>query len=292
MYRAMSDPSADAILMTGHNLAAQSMLPMIKAKRKVLVLHYHHTGVHHPVAWRLIFKVAYEAFDAICFASEFIRSEALKLFPRLESKSSILRDPYSVPDLPSPEARIFNRKALGVEEDQLMIGNAGWLIERKRLDVFLKVCAEIKKRIPRIVVTIAGDGPLRPSLECLARDLGLGEQIRWLGWRNNLLSFYSSLDLLLFNSDWDALGRTPVEAIASGTPVVASVRRGGVKEILPAKYADIIDTHDISRLADLCVSVLTEREAARQRALEGRSSLTAYSPEADGDRLEDLLFPA
>src|SRR5581483_10576503 len=75
----------------------------------------------------------------------------------------------------------------------------------------------------KTVFAIAGDGPERASLESLARETGISKSVRWLGWLKDMTSFYQALDVLQFNSDWDALGLTPVEAMSFGIPVVCSV---------------------------------------------------------------------
>lgn len=289
MFRAMRRPVSDAILMTGHNLTAQSLMPMIKAKRKLLSLHFHHRGVKSHLAWKMVYATACRNFDAITFSSNFIRNEALAINRALEAKSTILPGIYVIPPLPSSEERRAHRRSLGLDDNDIAIGNAGWLVERKRFDVFLKVCALLKESHRNLSIAIAGDGPLRGELEEFADGLGLSGNIRWLGWRPDLLPFYSSLDLLLFNSEWDAVGRTPLEAISIGTPVVASVEHGGLKEMLPPQFADVLDHHEITRLAELCDQIIRNPQASRARAVLAREHLSKYSPESHCDRLEELL---
>ena len=64
------------------------------------------------------------------------------------------------------------------------------------------------------------------SLQKLSVSLGIAERVYWTGWLSDLAPFYAGIDVLLFNSDWDALGMTPVEAMSHCVPVVASVERG------------------------------------------------------------------
>ncbi len=74
---------------------------------------------------------------------------------------------------------------------------------------------------------------MRDSLQRLAASLGIATPgVIWTGWLTDLTPFYAGIDVLLFNSDWDALGLTPVEAMSYGVPVVASVEHGGLGEIL------------------------------------------------------------
>ena len=290
IYRAASKPECDAIIMSGHNMAAQTVLPFVKAKRKILEIHFHHSGVKSTNMWRFIYRNACHAFDVITFASKFIRDEALDILPELEDKSIVLPYPYELPSVPTSEQRLKYRTEFGLKPDDLVIGNAGWLIERKRFDVLLKVCAVLREDFPTLRIFIAGDGPLRSSLEALARDLGLTEHTRFCGWLPDLYAFYSALDLLLFNTDWEALGRTPIEAISLGTPVVASAIHSGLEEILLPRFAPVIKQHNVSQLASLCREVLLDRERSRAKALLARDYLAGFSPEADCIRLEELLW--
>src|SRR5439155_3615739 len=66
----------------------------------------------------------------------------------------------------------------------------------------------------------------------LAQELAIAERVRWLGWQSSLTAFYRSLDLMVFNTDWDALGRAPLEAIGAGVPVVVSAVHSGSQSVL------------------------------------------------------------
>ena len=286
---AFREQTADCALMTGHNLMAQLMLSMVKIKRKVLTIHYHHQGVNSRQRWNAIYKSAAMTFDAITFASGFIRDEAVKINPAIANKTCVLPNPFELPELFPNSGPLARRIEWGLNPGDEVIGNAGWLIQRKRFDVFLHVCAAVAARRPNLRVVIAGDGPLRSELESLARALGLEDRIRWLGWQSDLSRFYNAIDILAFNSDWDALGRTPLEALAAGTPFVGSVLNGGLAEALPEDYPWFLKHHDVGRLAQFCCDVLQNREHAKRVALGAREHLVQFSPEEDVKRLLKLL---
>ena len=118
---------------------------------------------------------------------------------------------------------------------------------------------------------IAGDGPERQALEALAAELGSAAAVRWLGWQPDLKPFYPALDVLLFNSEWDAFGLTPVEAMSYGVPVVASVRNGGLGEVLAdPKWGTLLHDHDEAALAAAVVQLICTPAAARQIGLASR----------------------
>jgi glycosyltransferase involved in cell wall biosynthesis len=115
--------------------------------------------------------------------------------------------------------------------------------------------------------------------------------VRWLGWQEDLRNFYLALDLLIFNSDWDALGRTPIEALAFGTPLVASVEHGGIGEVINHdRYGYLTSKHDIDWLSARAWELLANPALANSTAVAARSRIAEYcSPQGDLDRVVQLL---
>lgn len=251
LLRKLDNNQTDALIMTGHNLMAMSALSNIAKDHRLLAIHYHHNGVKPDWQWRLIYEVARRKFNAITFPSDFIREEAIKICPKIEKISYTIRNPLTIPDIITDEQRQKARQILGIPYDVKVVGNAGWLIQRKRFDIFVRVAKEINVSEPDVFFVIAGDGVEQKRLRRLAIDLGIGEKILWLGWQKDLSNFYKSIDVLLFNSDWDAFPTTPQEAMSWGIPVVASNLHGGLHEIISdPKYGFLFITHDIGNLTD------------------------------------------
>jgi glycosyltransferase involved in cell wall biosynthesis len=266
----LKQESCDAFIMTGHNLLAMTALGELGNGRRLLAVHHHHTGEKPAWHWRLIYRLAEKTFQAITFPSDFIRREAEALYPPLASKSHTIRNPIEVPVLPTLEQREAARDALGIAPETTVIGNAGWLIPRKRFDVFLRVAAQVAKQEKETMCIIAGDGPERSQLERLAHELGMAERVRWLGWQADMTPFYLSLDCLLFNSDWEALSMTALEALSYAVPLVASVEHGGLGEIVKnEQHGVLLGSHDIEKLSDAVLRSLG-KDGARF-AMAGRA---------------------
>jgi glycosyltransferase involved in cell wall biosynthesis len=270
---------ADALIMFGHNLMGMLALGSFCADRRILTLHFHHQGVMHPLLWKLLYSIAGRRFANIVFPSDFIRDEAIALCPWVEHRSRILRYPFATHPSVSPEEKLEARRSLGVSEDGVFVGNAGWLIPRKRWDVFLRVAAKVSKSRPDARFLIAGDGPQRPSLEALAEELGISKRVHWIGWQKDLDVFFKSLDVMLFNSDWDAMGRTPLEAMTYGVPVVASVTHGGLGEVMDSEeHGFFLREHDLEKLAGYVVNLLNQSALAAAIGEAGRMKM-----KIDGD---------
>jgi glycosyltransferase involved in cell wall biosynthesis len=270
--------AADAVLMTGPTVTGMLCLSPRRRQRQVLAVHYHHTGVKSPRSWRFVYGLALKRFHAVTFPSDFIREEATALCPGLRAVGHTVYNPLPIPPLPTTGDRAAARVALGLPAGVPIVGNAGWLIHRKRFDVFLRVAARIRDAVPDVLFVIAGDGPERQPLEALAAEVGVAPAVRWLGWQPDLKPFYPALDVLLFNSEWDAFGLTPVEAMSYGVPVVASVRNGGLGEVMTdPKWGTLLHDHDEPALAEAVIDLLRAPAPARQIGLSSR------------DRVADML---
>jgi glycosyltransferase involved in cell wall biosynthesis len=106
---------------------------------------------------------------------------------------------------------------------------AGRLTPAKDLCVLLRALVDV----PDAVLTLVGEGADRPSLEALVSDLGVDARVRFLGTRPRaeVLGLMAAADAVVLTSAWENFPHGLVEALAMGTPVIAT-RVGGVPEIV------------------------------------------------------------
>ena len=276
LRRQLRIQSPDALLLTGHSLPVLLAIAGSRPIPRVLAIHFHHAGVKPRWFWRLYYGVAQHLVSAVTFPSDFVRREALKLCPALAAKAHTLRNPISAVLPPSPAERLAVRQSFGLPTGAPVIGNAGWLIPRKRFDVFLHTAAAVLRQRPEVRFLIAGDGPEREPLQAMATSLGIQHAVVWAGWLEEMGPLYAALDILLFHSDGDALGMTPIEAIVHGVPVVSSVHHGGLAEVLrPGVDAVVLDQHDVPKLAQAALQLLGNPSAAAAMVNQARDHVLA-----------------
>ena len=249
----------DIILITGPTLTSCAAVKRHRAK-KVLGVHFVHGQRQQDIAkWKTFYKLFGSDYDAFIYHSQHIFDEAVSIAPSLAHKFRLINYATTRCSIPNAQEKEASRKLLGIPKGHRVIGNAGWLIQRKRFDVFLKTCQRIKERYSKVKFLIAGDGNLRSELESLALSLGIFEDVIFLGWQQSLDNFYKSLDILLFNSDSDAFGRTVMEAMGYGVPSVASVVEGGPKSILiDGENGFMTTAHDVEMLSQNCLLLLED----------------------------------
>ena len=125
------------------------------------------------------------------------------------------------------------RDELGATDAEIVVGFVGRLTEIKDVSMYLHVAAEVYKDPAglRIRFVIAGDGHLRRRLEQEAKELGLGENVIFLGNRTDAESIYAGVDVVALTSLNEGTPLSLIEAMAAGRPVI-STRVGGVRDLL------------------------------------------------------------
>lgn len=128
-----------------------------------------------------------------------------------------------------PALREQCRKELGLENN-LIIGHVGRFAVQKNHKYLLQIFAEIVKKEPSARLVLAGEGVLLEETLQQAKDLGIAEQVKYLGIRRDIPALMNAFDVFLLPSFFEGLPVVGIEAQATGLPVVTST---GVTKELP-----------------------------------------------------------
>lgn len=134
--------------------------------------------------------------------------------------------------------------------DAFRIIYVGNLTPRKRVDHLLRACAELQRK--DVMIDIVGDGQERATLQDLAKQLDVSQQVRWHGALPNRQSREMLLDadLLVLPSRFDGWGAVVNEALMAGTPVICTDHCGAADLLREAWRGEVIPRNDIRALAD------------------------------------------
>lgn len=134
---------------------------------------------------------------------------------------------YNGTPVPAVPAACRGRK----HPDRLELICVGRLIPEKGVQNILRALAAVHDGVP-FALTVAGDGPYRAALEELAGSLGLGEQVRFLGCREDIPQLLARADVFLHFPEWEeGFGITVIEAMAAGLVCLVN-DRGALPEVL------------------------------------------------------------
>jgi glycosyltransferase involved in cell wall biosynthesis len=96
------------------------------------------------------------------------------------------------------------------------------LVPIKRVDLFLAAVERVRRELPSVTAIVVGDGPLRPGLEQLARQLGIDRQVSFVGQRRDVEAWLRRAKLFVLTSDSEGLSLSLMEAMLCGLPAVVS----------------------------------------------------------------------
>lgn len=169
---------------------------------------------------------------------------------------------------PLPQAQMH--RELGIDGAPLLL-SVGNLVPLKGHDLCIDALAELRASHPQARLLIVGKGPERERLQSQARAHGLADAVTFVGPVPNeeLARWYSAADVLLLASSREGWPNVLLEAMACGTPVVAT-RVGGIPEVVAESCAGrLFDRREPSGIAAAVGELLAhlpDREAVRQYA--------------------------
>lgn len=148
-----------------------------------------------------------------------------------------------------PEGRRLVRVAWGVGEDEILVGLVGRLDPMKDHPVFLEAASHIarERRDVRFVCVGGGPADYAEALKQRAADLGLTNQLIWVGSRDDMPAVYSALDIASSSSYGEGFSNTIAEAMACGVPCV--VTDVGDSALIVGDTGSIVAAGDHSALA-------------------------------------------
>jgi L-malate glycosyltransferase len=155
------------------------------------------------------------------------------------------------------------RKELGIGVNQLVVGAVGRMVPVKGFDRFIDVAKVIAREKSAAVFLLVGDGPLLDEYRRLVHSLGLDNQVRLPGFRNDILDIVNCFDLFVMTSYHEGIPIGLLEAMALKRPVVA-ISVGGISEVIEHNISGVlVDSGDIDVVAEACLELLAHPDRAQ-----------------------------
>ena len=122
----------------------------------------------------------------------------------------------------------------------------------------VKIFFEIQNKIPAKLLFI-GDGPERQMAEELSRELGVCDDMRFVGKQEQMEDILAIGDLFLLPSEYESFGLAALEAMAAGVPVISS-NAGGLSEInVQGETGYLAEVGDIPAMSQAAISILEDK---------------------------------
>ena len=162
----------------------------------------------------------------------------------------------------------LKRKEIGIPLESLFLLSVGELNENKNHEVVIRALAKLRN--PNIHYAIAGSGDLKNHLVKVVRDLGLDNQVHFLGHRNDIKELYRAADICVFPSVREGLGLAALEGMACGLPLICSDNRGTREYAIDGKNALVCRYDSVD---DFVTAIYTLDNDASMRIRMGKLSM-------------------
>jgi N-acetyl-alpha-D-glucosaminyl L-malate synthase BshA len=164
--------------------------------------------------------------DAITAVSENLREETFRHFA-IEKNIEVIVNFVDVDRFSRKPIDAF-RKVIAPHGEHILL-HASNFRKIKRVQDVVQIFAQVRKELPAKLLFV-GDGPERSTAEDLARELGVCDEVRFLGKQEQMEDILAIADLFLLTSEYESFGLAALEAMAAGVPVI-STDAGGLGEI-------------------------------------------------------------
>jgi glycosyltransferase involved in cell wall biosynthesis len=163
------------------------------------------------------------------------------------SRLSVILNPVITPDLFARADEIVQHPWFMLPGAPVIVG-VGRLTKQKGFLHLVRAFAVVRASQPARLV-ILGEGEDRPKIESLVRELGLAEDVDLPGFVENPYQYLKRANAFVLSSEWEGLPTVLIEAIALGTPVVATACPSGPSEILGPGSEWLVPVGDVETLA-------------------------------------------
>ena len=241
------------------------------------------TLVGQEASFYAITKFSIERSDGVTAVSQFLKDETYRAFGPVSCDLAVIPNFVNLVEY-SPGAAAA-RESLAPPDHKLLVHISNFR-EAKRVKDVVRIFARVRRAMPATLMMV-GDGPDRGDAEVEARDLGVAQDVRFLGRLDTVAPLLAASDMFVLPSQTESFGLAALEAMACGTPVVAA-RTGGLPELIVDGVDGILEpVGSVEAMARRAVDVLRDparhsqmREAARTRAATFSSDVIVPQYEA------------
>jgi len=248
--------------------------------------------------WRIRFYDKIDRF--VLHRTEWVVCVSRAQADRLTARRRRKRAPVVIPNtallvgesVTLPIARQPIRKSLGLPEDAFLVGAAGRLSVEKGHLYLLRAIPALIRHIPKLQVLLLGEGAERKRFEHEVAQLGLQHCVRLIGFVDDVRPWIQACDVLVNPSLSEGVPNVVLEAMALGTPVVAT-SVGGVPDLLQDLSSGLIVPSGNSVALANAIHIVFASPAMRVRLTQNAQTRAQdFSPERQNQRLLELYAAA
>jgi glycosyltransferase involved in cell wall biosynthesis len=241
----------------------------------------------HHMMWYYPMRLLYPLADAIVAVSDGVAADLAAITGLPVTRFPVIPNPVVTPRIAALAREAVTHPWFAEGEVPVILG-VGRLTRQKDFPTLLRAFAAVRQqRACRLV--ILGEGGDRPLLEALAGELGVERFVDLPGFVDNPYAYMSKAALFVLSSLWEGSPNALTEALAVGTPVVATDCPSGPGEILAGgHYGPLVPVGDADALAGAVLAMLRRPPG---RNAPAPNAVSAYTTENSSRRYLEVLLP-
>jgi glycosyltransferase involved in cell wall biosynthesis len=184
------------------------------------------------------------------------------------------------------------RHKYNIAADRPVLVNVSRIAHEKNIDFLIRMLTHVWQEVPDILMIIAGDGPAKRHLQRLTRNLGLEDNIMFIGYldRNSeLKDCYCSADIFVFSSRTETQGLVLLEAMALGVPVISTAVMG-TKDIVINNSGALTAEDDEVKFACKVTRLLSNDLQQKSLGEQARNFAQQWSADVMAERVLQLYY--
>ena len=198
--------------------------------------------------------------EAITAVSSNLKDETYRFFA-IEKEIEVIHNFVDVARFQKKPIDAF-RRVIAPDGERILL-HASNFRKVKRVEDAVHIFAAINKQVPSKMLFV-GDGPERPAAESLCRELGICDNMRFVGKQEQMEEILAIADLFVLPSEYESFGLAALEAMAAGVPVI-STDAGGLPEVnVQGVTGYLSKVGDIESMTANALNILTHEDVLRQ----------------------------
>lgn len=176
----------------------------------------------------------------------------------------------------TPDEVAEARRELGARPEDVVVGTITRLHDSKGNEYLVEAARQVLAQRPSARFYLAGEGPLRTSLEAQAREANLGDRFAFLGFVRDVARLLSAFDIDVFPSLWEGTPLTVFEALAAGKAIVATDADGLMDVLADDRNALVVPRRDAGALANRIVRLIDDPSERSRLSAGARATSERY----------------
>ena len=215
---------------------------------------------------KLFTFILYNYFsDKVISLSKGVKDDLVKNFNIKKNKIEVIYNPVDLKNI----NKLKKEKvcALDLATDEKLIIAVGKLGEQKDYSTLFRAFQVVSNNM-KVKLIILGKGPEENKLKALCQDLVIEKKVLFMGFKDNPYKYIRKADVFVLTSKWEGFGHVIVEAMAVGTPVIATDCNSGPAEIIEDdKYGILVPVKNHETIAEKIIELLKD-EKRRKNYIE------------------------